>query len=227
VVVIAVFYSHGIGIGWLLAALGVIAVILVMQRLGLRLPFAYVITAAALWVCVFESGVHATVAGVMLGLLVPVRPVRGREVGTALERTLHPWSSFLVVPLFALANTGVGLDAAALGRAFTDRMGLGIIVALVVGKPIGIVLASALALRFGIARLPEGLSLRHVVGAGCVAGIGFTVSLFVADLSFSGSMLAEAKIAVLAASLLSATVGSAWLLTTRAGADQQTAGEIP
>ncbi len=218
VLVIAVFYSQGIGAGWLLAALGVVAVVVVMQRLGLRSPFAYIVPAAVLWVCVFESGVHATIAGVVLGLLVPVQPVRGREVGAALERTLHPWSSLLVVPVFALANAGVHLDGAVLERALTSTIAWGIVVALVIGKPLGILLASTLALRLGIGRLPDGLSLAHVVGAGCVAGIGFTVSLFVADLSFSGSMLSDAKVSVLAASLISATFGAAWLLTACARA---------
>ncbi len=202
VLLIAVFYSHGIGAGWLVGALGVVTAIVIMPRLRIRSPIAYIAPAAALWVCIFESGVHGTIAGVVLGLLVPARPVDGRDVGAQLERALHPWSSFVVLPLFALANAGVSLDAASLRRAGTSSIAWGIVVALVVGKPLGIFLASTLALRFGIARLPAGLSLRHVVGAGCVAGIGFTVSIFVADLSFHGSMLSEAKIAVLAASCI-------------------------
>jgi NhaA family Na+:H+ antiporter len=218
VLVIAIFYSHGIDIIWLLAALGAVGVIVFMQRLRIRPPVAYIVPAVLLWVCTFESGVHATIAGVALGLLVPVRPVHGREVGAALERTLHPWSSFLVVPVFALANAGIPLDAATFDRALTSSIVWGIVIALVVGKPLGIVLASALALRSGIARLPDDLSLTHVAGAGCVAGIGFTVSLFVADASFSGTTLSEAKLAVLGASLISAIGGCVWLVTTSARA---------
>jgi Na+:H+ antiporter, NhaA family len=216
IVVIAIFYSEGIAFGWLLGALAVIAVILCMQRLKLGHPLMYVVPAAAMWVCTLESGVHATIAGVVLGLLTPARPFGGREVLEGLERRLHPWSSFLVIPIFALANAGLNLEPAAMEHALTSRIAWGIIVGLVVGKPLGIMAATALGVRFRLGRLPDGLSFRHVIGAGCVAGIGFTVSLFVADLSFGGVMLSEAKTGIFAASVVSATVGSAWLLSLRA-----------
>jgi NhaA family Na+:H+ antiporter len=212
VVVIAIFYSEGVALTWLLGAVGVVAVILLMRRLGIWWPVAYIVPALLLWLCTYESGLQPTVAGVALGLLVPVRPVGGREVGLALERSLHPWSSFLVVPVFALANAGVHIDATTLDRAVTSTIAWGIVIGLVVGKPVGITLASALALRSRRARLPDGISFAQLAGTGCIAGIGFTVSLFVAELSFSGSMLNEAKLAVLAASVLSATIGAVWLL---------------
>ncbi len=219
IVVIAVFYSEGIVFGWLLAALAVLAAMLGMQRTGLGHPILYVIPAVVLWVCTLESGVHATIAGVALGLLTPARPFGGREVIEGLENRLHPWSSFLVIPVFALANAGLNLDAAALEHAWQSRITWGIIVGLVVGKPLGIMLATSLAVRFGVGRLPDGISFRHVLGAGCVAGIGFTVALFVADLSFAGVTLSEAKTGVLAASVLGAILGRTWLLSMRPQAD--------
>ena len=211
IVVIAVFYSEGIAFGWLLGAVAAIAVIVVMQRVGVGHPIVYVVPALVLWLCTWESGVHATIAGVALGLLTPARPFGGHEVIESLERRLHPWSSFLVIPVFALANAGLRLDAAAIERAATSRIAWGIIVGLVLGKPLGIITATVLGVRFRAGRLPDGLSYRHVIGVGCVAGIGFTVSLFVADLSFVGGALEDAKIGILAASLVSATLGGALL----------------
>ena len=210
---IAVFYSEGIAFDWLLSVFAVMAVILCMQRFGVGHPLMYVVPAVVLWVCTLESGVHATIAGVVLGLLTPARPFGGREVIENLEQRLHPWSSFLVIPIFALANAGLNLEPAAIERALTSTIAWGIVVGLVVGKPLGIMLATAFGVRFGIGRLPDGLSFRHVFGAGCVAGIGFTVSLFVADLSFGGAMLSEAKTGILAASVVSATAGGVWLVS--------------
>jgi NhaA family Na+:H+ antiporter len=159
--------------------------------------------------------VHATIAGVTLGLLTPAGPFRGRQIIEPLEHWLHPWSSILVIPVFALANAGVHLDLTALDHAASSQITWGIILGLVVGKPVGIAMATALAMRFQLGRLPDGLSLRHVLGVGCVAGIGFTVSLFVADLSFQGAQLSEAKVGIVAASVTSAAVGSAVLMKMR------------
>lgn len=215
ILVIALFYSEPVALGWLLGALGIVVGIVVAQRLQLANPIVYVFPAIALWVCTYESGIHATIAGVVLGLLTPARPIGGREVIDALQHRLHPWSSLLVVPVFAVANAGVHLEASALQRAMSSGIAWGIMLGLVVGKPLGIVLASVLGVRLRLGRLPDGVSLRHVVGAGCVAGIGFTVSLFVADLSFGGAMLRDAKLGIIAASVVSATIGSAWLYRFR------------
>jgi NhaA family Na+:H+ antiporter len=211
VVVIALFYSHGIAFGWLAAGAGVIAAILGLQRLGMGNPILYVIPAVALWVCLLESGVHAAMAGVILGLLTPARPFGGRAVIEQLETRLHLWSSLLVVPLFALANAGVEFDVDAVQRAFESRVAWGVAAGLVVGKPLGIMLASAIAVWTGIGRLPEDVSFRRLFGVGMVAGIGFTVSLFVADLAFTGTRLDDAKFAILLASLASATAGALWI----------------
>lgn len=216
IVVIAVFYSGSLSVTWLLGAVGAAVVILALQRLGAGHVAIYVIPAFVLWLCVFESGVHATIAGVVLGLLTPAKPFRGRQVIEPIEARLHPWSSFLIVPLFALANAGVSLRGGGASRALSSPIAWGIVLGLVVGKPIGIVTTAALAHRLRLGRLPEGVHLKHLVAAGAAAGIGFTVSLFVAQLSYHGVRLADAKVAILGASVVSGIVGFTLLrLTSR------------
>ncbi len=214
ILVIALLYSDGLALGWLLGGFVVVLMIVVLQRLGLGQPVVYVIPAVVLWVCTQQSGVHATIAGVALGLLTPARPFGGREVIEGLEHRLHPWSSLLVIPAFAVANAGVRLDPAALERAMTSEITWGVIVGLIVGKPLGIVLATFVGIRLRLGRLPDGLTLRHIFAVGCVAGIGFTVSLFVADLSFHGVLLSDAKVGIVAASLVSGIVGGALVYRT-------------
>ena len=223
IVVIALFYSNGIVFEWLLGALAVIVFIICMQRLRVGNPIVYVLPAVALWVCTLESGVHATIAGVVLGVLTPARPFGGRDVIENLEGRLHPWSSFLVIPLFALANVGLKLDPSAIEHALRSPIGWGIIVGLAVGKPVGIMLATALGVRLRLGRLPGALSFRDILGAGCVAGIGFTVSLFIAELSFTDALLSDAKTGILAASLLSAGLGIGWLTAVRSKRAAQSA----
>jgi NhaA family Na+:H+ antiporter len=216
IIVIALFYSGTISASWLLGAVAAVIIVVVMQRLQIRHALAYVIPAIALWVCVLESGVHATIAGVVLGLLTPAHPFRGREVIEPLEARIHPWSSFVIVPLFALANAGIQLSSESIDRALESSIALGIVLGLVIGKPIGIIATTALAVRLRLGRLPEGVRLVHVFAAGAAAGIGFTVSLFVANLSYSGARLDEAKVAILAASVVSGAVGIVLLrVTTR------------
>ena len=214
IVVIALFYGEGIDLRWLAGTGAVIVVIVLMRLASLVHPAWYVLPGVALWVVTFESGVHATIAGVILGLLTPTGPVGGRQVLTDLEDTLHPWSSFLVVPVFALANAGVVLDRASLEAAVTGTVAWGVVLGLVVGKPLGIMTSSALAVRLRIGVLPAGVALRHLMGLSLIAGIGFTVSLFVADLAFAGELLGEAKVAILAASVLAAAGGSILVRST-------------
>ncbi len=216
IIVIAIFYSGQLSASWLLGAVGTIVVILMLQRLPIRSPWLYVLPAVVLWVCVLESGVHATIAGVVLGLLAPARPINGHQVIEPLEARLHPWSSFVIVPLFALANAGVYLGGGGISRTLNSSITWGIILGLVVGKPLGIVTTAALAHRFRIGRMPDGVQLKHLLAAGAVAGIGFTVSLFVAGLSYHGVRLDDAKVAILGASVVSGIVGfTALRLTTR------------
>jgi Na+:H+ antiporter, NhaA family len=227
ILIIAIFYSEGISGEWMAAAIAVVLAVLLMQFLRIAHPLAYVLPAVVLWVCVFESGIHATIAGVVLGLLTPARPFGGRQTIEALEHRLHPFSSFAIVPLFALANAGVVLSTVALGDTLTSRIGLGVIVGLVVGKLAGITGASLLALRLKLGQLPDGVRLVHVFGAAALGGVGFTVSLFIADLSFTGARLDEAKIAILFASVAAGALG-AILLAVRgrsAGAVPESPGE--
>jgi NhaA family Na+:H+ antiporter len=207
IVVIAIFYSEGVSFGWLAAALVTVAVIVLVRRVGVDHVAAYVPLGLALWLFTFESGVHATIAGVALGLLTPVHHRRGRSVAEVLEHRLHPWTSFVVVPLFALANAGVIVSSEIARDAAGSRLAWGVVIGLAVGKPIGIVAAVALARRFRLGELPDGVTGGMLLGAGCVAGIGFTVSLFVADLAFGGLLLEEAKLGVLTASLAAGAVG--------------------
>jgi len=207
IVVIAVFYSAGVEAAWLGAGVGVLLAILMMRRLGVASTWWYVVPAIALWICTHESGVHATIAGFVLALVV--RGGRGTAVGPLerLEHTLHPWSSFVIVPLFALANAGIVLSGATFGDAVQGRVFWGVVLGLVVGKAVGIAGFTALGMRMGL-RLPSEMTLRSVVGIGALAGIGFTVSLFVADLSFAGERLEAAKLGILAASLLAGILGA-------------------
>ncbi len=214
IAVIVLFYSGSVSGTWLLGALGAIVVIVILQRLSIWHALMYVVPAAILWICVLESGVHATIAGVALGLLTPARPVGGRQVIEPLEARLHPWSSLVIVPLFALANAGVFLGGDSIQRAAGSTIAWGIVLGLVVGKPLGIFAATVLALRLRLGRLPDGVRRAHVLAAGAAAGIGFTVSLFVANLAFSGSHLTEAKVAILIASVVSGTVGVILLVAT-------------
>ena len=211
ILVIALFYTDTVHVGWLLLGVAAVACMLIMRRL-VASPLVYMLPAAVLWIAVLESGIHATLAGVVLGLLTPARPVRGRNIIEPLEHRLHPWSSLLVVPLFALANAGIVLSTSGIEAAVTGTIAWGVVAGLVIGKPLGIVVTTALGLRFGIGALPEGMQSRQLLGAGALAGIGFTVSLFVAGLAFQGSALDEAKLGVLAASVISAGVGTVALL---------------
>ena len=212
IVVIALFYSRGLDVWWLAGAAGAILLVLVMARLGVHHPLWYVLPGVALWVCLLESGVEATLAGVALGLLCPARPRGGRPVLERLEHHLLPWSSFLVVPVFALANAGVVLTADSIDAALRSRITIGIVVGLVVGKFVGIMGATTLGLRSGVGRLPEGVTQRQIAGVAVLGGIGFTVALFVSDLTFHGTALDHAKIGVLGASVIAAVLGMVVLL---------------
>ena len=211
IVVIAAFYSEGIDVAALAVAVASALATAALWRV--RAPWIVLVaTAAVLWVATYESGVHATIAGVALGLLTPARP-SGRSPAERLESALHPVASFVIVPLFALANAGVRLDAGALDAPGARAVAVGVAVGLVVGKPVGVAGASWLAVRTGLGRLPDGMTPAQVVGLGAVAGIGFTVSLFVAGLAFPEhpELEAAAKIGILAASVSAAVLGSVLL----------------
>jgi NhaA family Na+:H+ antiporter len=242
IVVIAVFYTDDIGGEALLAAAGLVVVVAAMRRAGITSIAPYAVIGAALWLALHESGVHATLAGVALGLMTPTQPIRhpelidageladvssyeaARQTATAaresvsvvewLEHQLHPWTSFVIVPLFVLANAGVPLSGPAVSDALTSSVAGGIVVGLVVGKFAGVAGFTWLAARLRVARLPEGATWSGILGVSALAGIGFTVSIFITDLAFAGTTLEDqAKIAILAASVLAAAIGSALLVT--------------
>lgn len=216
IVVIAVVYNNGIDVGWLLGGAAAVAAVALLRRAGVRTYVPFVGLGVALWLCLFESGVHATLAGVVMGLLTPAVARTGERAPLTerIEHALHPWSSFLIVPLFAFANAGITIDH----RTFTTegRVLPAVVVGLVVGKPLGISLFSWVATRTGVGRLPAGVRLGQLMALSALGGIGFTVSLFVADLAFeeAPTTLATAKLAILIASTLAAIIGSCALLAT-------------
>jgi NhaA family Na+:H+ antiporter len=162
------------------------------------------------------GGIHPTLVAVALGLLVPAKPVAGRALHVTLERRLHPVSSYVVIPLFALANAGVRVDGASVGAALASPVFWGVVVGLAVGKLAGITAASLLAVRAGIGRLPAGVGPRALAGGAALAGIGFTVSLFIVRLAFDApGLVLDATLGVLVGSFASGVIGSAVLLVRR------------
>jgi NhaA family Na+:H+ antiporter len=254
IVVIAVFYGTGIQPGWLLAAAAVAAGTVAMSRACVRSGLAWAIAGALLWYALHHSGIHATIAGVVLGLAIPARarrPLREvleelasytaalargpddeerdeaaiqgiderlEELEAPLSRfvhALHPWIAFGVMPLFALANSGVDLSAVEASQV-TGRLAVGTAIALFVGKQAGIFAFTVVAVAAGIARIPGGASRTKLLGVSVVAGIGFTVALFIAGLAYPGAprLLDEAKLGIIAGSLVSGIVGALILRST-------------
>jgi NhaA family Na+:H+ antiporter len=216
IVVIALFYSRGIEPLWIAAAVWAISVVLFLRLLRISHPLAYVIPGFVAWASMLASGVHPTLAGVALGLLTPAVPVGGRMVLENLERWLHPLSSHVIVPIFALANAGLLLTAESVRDAVSSRVFWAVVGGLVVGKTAGVAGLSWLTLRLRIGRMPGGISVRDLVGGASLAGIGFTVSLFIAGLAFERGPLADqARLGIMAGSLVSAAAGAIVLLVRR------------
>ena len=212
IAVIAVAYTSDLSLPWLLAAVALLGAVAAMRRLGVIRIWPFAIVGVLVWIATFESGVHATIAGVALAFMTPARPVEGRQIIEELEERIHPWTSFLILPIFALANAGVELGGDALGEGDGTRTAFAVAVGLVVGKVAGISAAAFLAVRTGLGVLPKGVDMRSVVGIGALAGIGFTVSLFIAALAFDDPLLVDsAKIGILAGSIVSTMVGIAIL----------------
>lgn len=212
VLIIALFYSGGLDLnGFIVAALGVLMG-LGFQRLCLRSAFAYVLPAFVVWAGFLTAGVHPTLAGVVLGLITPVRSARPEIVPPVIrvETALHPWVAYGIMPLFALANAGVDFRSGEfIGGAQFVTLGIGL--ALCAGKPIGVIGATWLAVRLGGCRLAPGVTWAGVGLIGLLAGIGFTMSIFIAGLAFSDErMLDAAKLGVLLGSLVSVTLGLGW-----------------
>ena len=247
ILVIAAFYTRELQFTWLATAVILWVLVVVLTRYKVWFTPVYAVIGAVLWYATFKSGVHATIAGVALGLAAPARPLIGHRrfesvedilsgetadpaiyrdarwrvresvaVTNRLILVLSPWTSFVVIPVFALANAGIHLSTDSVSNLWSSPVSLGVILGLVVGKPVGVTAATWLALKFNLASLPEGLTMRHVLGGGAVAGIGFTVALFIARLAFVDAegrpavLLDEAVIGILAASVLASLIG--WLI---------------
>jgi Na+:H+ antiporter, NhaA family len=213
VIVIAVFYAAGLSPLALGAAAALLALVVVLQRAGVRSYFPFVVVGLGVWIATLASGVHATVAGVLLGLLTPTRvelPGSGASFSPIeqLTRVLHPWSAFVVMPVFALANAGLVLEGDAFSDPDSRRVALAVALGLLVGKPLGITLFCWLAVRARFAALPAGVGWGSLLGAGILGGIGFTMALFITSLAFPDEGLAAAsKLGVIAASVLAAALG--------------------
>jgi NhaA family Na+:H+ antiporter len=205
VLVIALFYTSALDWGALAGAAVVLAMLLGLRRAGARHPVVYALLGVPLWLFVHASGIHATIAGVILALTIPASHRENARDGAQaplqrIERALNGVVAFVILPIFALANAGVALGGA--GRALASPIALGVVLGLMVGKPLGITLASVLAVRTGVADLPAGVTLRHLHGAAWLGGIGFTMSLFIAALAFhDAALLNIAKIGIFAGSL--------------------------
>jgi NhaA family Na+:H+ antiporter len=221
ILIIAFIYSSGVTISWLFAAALAVLVIALLKRVGLRNTYIYVVLGIALWYAFYRTGIHPTLAGVVLGLLTPNIPkdvdtLHDVEDGSIsviewLEVKLHPWSIYFVVPIFAFANTGVTLTSEALGNASTSVIALGIFAGLVIGKPIGILTAMLSAKKLNIGDYPSGARNPDLLATGSAAGIGFTVAIFIASLAFTDPAQRDiAIIAVITASLVSGLLS--WVL---------------
>jgi Na+:H+ antiporter, NhaA family len=214
IVVIAAFYSEAIAWRWVALAVAGLAVVVAMRRF-VATPWAYVLPAVVVWVALLESGIHATIAGVLLGLLTPARLVRGRPVLEDLEHRLHPLSVFVIVPLFALANAGVDLRGGLLGTALTHRLTWAVAIGLVVGKTLGISGATVAMLRGRVGILPMDMRRTEILPVAALGGIGFTVALFIADLAYPDRVLVdEAKVGIFVGSAAAAVLGAILLRTS-------------
>lgn len=257
ILVIAFGYTETLHMAWLASGIVGIGVVLLMQRAGVRSIAMYTLIGAVIWLGFHESGIHATIAGVALGLLTPARPYLERAAGGRFLRrasdllhgatweqeahraekighyrritretispleyliyVLHPWVAFAIMPVFALANAGVPFQA----TDVISTVALAVMLGLAVGKPIGILLASWLLLKTGLAPLPEGVTWRHLVGSGFLAGIGFTMALFIAGLAFADdALLRPAKVGILFGSLAAAIMGMTILSTATVPTEQ-------
>jgi len=214
VVVIALFYAGGLATQWLAVAAAGLALCVLLSRIGVRSYGVYFLVGTLVWYAMLQSGVHATIGGVLLGLLTPARPFDGAEHAPTDEliHRLHPWVAFAIMPAFALCNAGVAFDASSLGDAQAQRVAVGVVLGLLLGKPLGITLFAWLAVRLGVAESPRGVTWSQIAGAGLLAGIGFTVALFIAALAFEEArFVAGAKVGILVASLLATLLGAAVL----------------
>ncbi len=247
ILVIAIFYTSSLSVSWSIAALVILAAILILKFLKIWYIPIYILLGFAFWLATFESGIHATIAGVLLGLIAPAKPQQSKEEGmralewlrdkgeniypvdvriTAMElnessssiaerigSTLHPISSFIIIPIFALANAGVDLGGGVLGDAAGSAITWGVALGLVVGKTLGIFITTWIGLKMPFTARPKGLNNLSLLGLSAAAGIGFTVALFITNLAYKENLIFadESKIGVLFASLAAGVIGLLFL----------------
>jgi NhaA family Na+:H+ antiporter len=213
IIVIAVFYTSQISWGALIIAMSILIALILANKSNVKFPAVYIILGILLWICVLKSGIHSTIAGVLLGMTLPI----GENIHKFKDSILHkfeeiltPWSSYLIMPVFALANSGITIDINSFSVAIVEHVSLGIIFGLFFGKQIGIFVTSYILVKLKIAKLPANVTKRHLYGASILGGIGFTMSIFVASLSFTDeAVLSIAKISIISASILAAVFGAA------------------
>lgn len=233
IMIIAVFFSADLSLAMLAWGGTAVALMALLNRRGVTALTPYLLLGVVVWVCMLKSGVHATLAGVITGLMIPHRKKPDANSTTpahspleTLENALHPWIAYAILPLFAFANAGLALGDF-LPSDVLDPVPLGVALGLLLGKPIGVVGAAILARMSGLARYPKGMDTKAMIGLGLLCGIGFTMSLFIGSLAFSnhGDLAYTSVLGVLCASLLAAVLGYVWLRVVLPAADD--AGKTP
>lgn len=211
IVVIALFYSKGLAWGYLGVALAIFAVLAVCNRLRVYTLWPYLLLGAVAWFCMLHSGIHATISGVVLAFLIPFADGGESSPAHKVEHRISGMVAYGILPLFALANTALLIPVDWAGQLLSHNS-LGIMLGLVVGKPLGIALFSALAVALGWSQLPPGVRWSHIIGAGMLGGIGFTMSMFITVLAFDNeALIVASKMAIMLGSVLAAVLGLLWL----------------
>ncbi|GHE31191.1 Na+/H+ antiporter NhaA [Sphingobacterium griseoflavum] len=214
ILVIAFFYSAGLETTYLLYALAGMAVLFLMNRLNLQNPYLYLIPGAFIWYFIHHSGIHATIAGVLVAMTIPTNDTADESPLERLEHALLKPVNFFIIPVFAFANTNITL-LPEMAHGLIAPLGLGISLGLLLGKPLGILLMSFICSKLKISQLPEGSNYKHMLGVGLLAGIGFTMSIFIAILSFGDPLyIKEAKLSILLTSILAGLLGYFFLRKT-------------
>lgn len=214
ILVIAFFYSKGISFFHLGIAMGLFALLLLFNRMKIQALWIYLLVGVIMWYFMLHSGIHATITGVLVAFAIPFGNGGKKSISYQLQHFLHKPVAFLILPLFAMANTAIPISGDWLNDVFSSH-GSGIITGLVLGKPLGIFLAAYILVKTGLGQLPGELSWKHILGAGCLGGIGFTMSIFITLLAFEDAQIIQsAKIMILLASLLAAIIGFIWLKIT-------------
>lgn len=211
ILIIAFFYSKGIAWGYLSVALGIYAVLIILNRLRVNYYFPYIIGGIAMWYCMSHSGIHATITGVLLAFAIPYGKGCKRCPSSTVQHFLHKPVAFIILPIFALANTAIIINSK-IGDILFEPYSIGILLGLVLGKPIGIFVLTYIAVKLNICKLPEDVTWKMIAGVGMIAGIGFTMSIFITLLAFSDeTIINNAKFAILIASLISGICGYLFL----------------